>query len=159
MSVVFWCCGSRLFWCPPSCTWFSFDDSFTNSCWGLGLVYFGRASIGPVHSLFVVAVSPYGVPSDSSAPVRSGSIDLTLHGSRHRSRHRVLYAKPASTGRCDVGSHFRNNTYSGFQFHRNQPHFFCGTVPLRSEEHTSELQSRLHLVCRLLLEKKKKNNG
>src|SRR5687768_18125599 len=28
--------------------------------------------------------------------------------------------------------------------------------PARSEEHTSELQSRLHLVCRLLLEKKKK---
>src|SRR2546429_1959060 len=31
-----------------------------------------------------------------------------------------------------------------------------GVYPLdRSEEHTSELQSRLHLVCRLLLEKKK----
>src|SRR2546422_6013838 len=29
------------------------------------------------------------------------------------------------------------------------------TEPERSEEHTSELQSRLHLVCRLLLEKKK----
>src|SRR2546429_2546802 len=29
-------------------------------------------------------------------------------------------------------------------------------LELRSEEHTSELQSRLHLVCRLLLEKKKK---
>src|SRR5690348_17953714 len=28
----------------------------------------------------------------------------------------------------------------------------------RSEEHTSELQSPVHLVCRLLLEKKKKNN-
>src|SRR2546429_7201869 len=28
---------------------------------------------------------------------------------------------------------------------------------LRSEEHTSELQSRLHLVCRLLLEKKKQH--
>src|SRR2546429_5517553 len=28
----------------------------------------------------------------------------------------------------------------------------------RSEEHTSELQSRLHLVCRLLLEKKKKQH-
>src|SRR2546422_1734376 len=28
-------------------------------------------------------------------------------------------------------------------------------LPFRSEEHTSELQSRLHLVCRLLLEKKK----
>src|SRR2546429_7020562 len=36
----------------------------------------------------------------------------------------------------------------------------CGCshpVADRSEEHTSELQSRLHLVCRLLLEKKKKN--
>src|SRR2546422_3580255 len=30
------------------------------------------------------------------------------------------------------------------------------SVAPRSEEHTSELQSRLHLVCRLLLEKKKK---
>src|SRR2546422_7982786 len=30
-------------------------------------------------------------------------------------------------------------------------------VNFRSEEHTSELQSRLHLVCRLMLEKKKKN--
>src|SRR5690554_7371831 len=29
----------------------------------------------------------------------------------------------------------------------------------RSEEHTSELQSRPHLVCRLLLEKKKKQNN
>src|SRR2546422_5554467 len=39
---------------------------------------------------------------------------------------------------------------------------FVGPMPQgfevleRSEEHTSELQSRLHLVCRLLLEKKKK---
>src|SRR2546429_5381879 len=31
--------------------------------------------------------------------------------------------------------------------------------PERSEEHTSELQSRLHLVCRLLLEKKKKKSS
>src|SRR2546422_7264903 len=30
---------------------------------------------------------------------------------------------------------------------------------IRSEEHTSELQSRLHLVCRLLLEKKKKKKS
>src|SRR5258707_6605657 len=35
------------------------------------------------------------------------------------------------------------------QHHRQQ---------LRSEEHTSELQSRQYLVCRLLLEKKKRNN-
>src|SRR2546422_6405487 len=38
----------------------------------------------------------------------------------------------------------------------------CRSTPSsnrRSEEHTSELQSRLHLVCRLLLEKKNKNRG
>src|SRR5438309_3772779 len=40
------------------------------------------------------------------------------------------------------------------------PLLLQGTAPrsllLRSEEHTSELQSQFHLVCRLLLEKKKK---
>src|SRR2546422_6347154 len=35
--------------------------------------------------------------------------------------------------------------------------FSACSSQVRSEEHTSELQSRLHLVCRLLLEKKKKN--
>src|SRR5437762_4513747 len=35
---------------------------------------------------------------------------------------------------------------------------FADTVVARSEEHTSELQSPMYLVCRLLLEKKKKNH-
>src|SRR5690554_7560413 len=35
----------------------------------------------------------------------------------------------------------------------------AGRKRLRSEEHTSELQSRPHLVCRLLLEKKKKTQN
>src|SRR2546429_6720394 len=35
------------------------------------------------------------------------------------------------------------------------PTEWAGLAAPRSEEHTSELQSRLHLVCRLLLEKKK----
>src|SRR2546429_5268111 len=38
--------------------------------------------------------------------------------------------------------------------HEVHPDFFAGAGNVRSEEHTSELQSRLHLVCRLLLEKK-----
>src|SRR2546422_1619683 len=48
--------------------------------------------------------------------------------------------------------HCRRHTEPGRQmkFPRNARIF------RRSEEHTSELQSRLHLVCRLLLEKKKK---
>src|SRR5689334_24441635 len=36
------------------------------------------------------------------------------------------------------------------------PVAFAAVVLMRSEEHTSELQSQFHLVCRLLLEKKKK---
>src|SRR2546429_6599034 len=43
----------------------------------------------------------------------------------------------------------------GRRWWRGSPASHSGSVSTRSEEHTSELQSRLHLVCRLLLEKKK----
>src|SRR3712207_7212440 len=39
-----------------------------------------------------------------------------------------------------------------------RPQPAAGAVHVRSEEHTSELQSRQYLVCRLLLEKKKKTH-
>src|SRR2546422_1181051 len=42
---------------------------------------------------------------------------------------------------------------------RNPPGARLPALRSRSEEHTSELQSRLHLVCRLLLEKKKKTSS
>src|SRR2546430_10483368 len=38
------------------------------------------------------------------------------------------------------------------------PHFTLSCFTIRSEEHTSELQSQSNLVCRLLLEKKKKRH-
>src|SRR5687768_17727780 len=44
---------------------------------------------------------------------------------------------------------------TSFNWAPNEINFPLGS---RSEEHTSELQSRLHLVCRLLLEKKNKMN-
>src|SRR3712207_7876257 len=40
---------------------------------------------------------------------------------------------------------------------RREPIGVVGSIAPRSEEHTSELQSRQYLVCRLLLEKKKKH--
>src|SRR2546422_7661160 len=56
-----------------------------------------------------------------------------------------------------------NNDSSEFVFHLRKNARWSNGDPItardfvyRSEEHTSELQSRLHLVCRLLLEKKKK---
>src|SRR3712207_8579132 len=46
-------------------------------------------------------------------------------------------------------------------FRTSSLRYFCinSCVVIRSEEHTSELQSRQYLVCRLLLEKKKKNKN
>src|SRR5688572_31264171 len=51
---------------------------------------------------------------------------------------------------CGVGRHGREL--------RAGPPALDGMDESRSEEHTSELQSQSNLVCRLLLEKKKKNN-
>src|SRR5258705_5152894 len=64
---------------------------------------------------------------------------------RHLAQHRLE----------DVLSHARE------QWRRRQGHGTVGAHPARerSEEHTSELQSLRHLVCRLLLEKKKKREG
>src|SRR2546429_2303789 len=54
---------------------------------------------------------------------------------------------------------FRSGPETGGPTARGQPSKVKSVTgaksPTRSEEHTSELQSRLHLVCRLLLEKKK----
>src|SRR5687768_18369228 len=67
-------------------------------------------------------------------------------------------ALPISAGRQDAG-HAASNRGAAFQ-HRASRQLLhsqflpCDIGDVRSEEHTSELQSRLHLVCRLLLEKK-----
>src|SRR3989442_3074544 len=46
----------------------------------------------------------------------------------------------------------------GFVGEYSRSYCSVSAVPIRSEEHTSELQSRPHLVCRLLLEKKNMKN-
>src|SRR3712207_8263576 len=61
-------------------------------------------------------------------------------GERHRRRsHRGLGQRPGRKRRRPCGRR-------------------AGRAATRSEEHTSELQSRQYLVCRLLLEKKKQNH-
>src|SRR5687768_18055365 len=58
------------------------------------------------------------------------------------------------------------NPHYGGSERRIEPHLldfegdlYGQRLVVRSEEHTSELQSRLHLVCRLLLEKKKQKHA
>src|SRR2546429_5482428 len=57
--------------------------------------------------------------------------------------------KPEALGMLDDHQARVRHIDADFDHRRRHQH-------VRSEEHTSELQSRLHLVCRLLLEKKKK---
>src|SRR2546422_5090839 len=78
------------------------------------------------------------------------------------SQYPVPWLGSTTTGRCEsrfttgtaLRSRVKRVAVSKVRMPRSQ-RITCG-LPPRSEEHTSELQSRLHLVCRLLLEKKKK---
>src|SRR2546422_2111208 len=88
-----------------------------------------RSTLFPYTTLFRSAIS-------TCHPCSS---NLSWSGSRSDVRPRGRRAsRAARRGDRDARSHGRS-----------------AAAP-RSEEHTSELQSRLHLVCRLLLEKKKK---
>src|SRR4051794_41248990 len=66
-------------------------------------------------------------------------------------RSRRLPPLYGSIGRPAKGCHGRDHGRGGGAVDAHGP------ASVRSEEHTSELQSPVHLVCRLLLEKKKKN--
>src|SRR6266436_7688610 len=83
-----------------------------------------------------------------------GGHDLDL-AARLGDADRQDAADRSSAGRPDQQS--REASASSGQGHRNLSHQRSQLRADRSEEHTSELQSRLHLVCRLLLEKKKKH--
>src|SRR3989442_9751390 len=67
------------------------------------------------------------------------------------SRNAASRLKALSTAATPPGAAFSSATDSVTDLRGIKRH------PRRSEEHTSELQSRPHLVCRLLLEKKKNN--
>src|SRR5437870_12913337 len=70
---------------------------------------------------------------------------LSLHDALPILAKRLLLLQSVAHGRY-LGAHQQRTPRAGKSESRTQAH--------RSEEHTSELQSRGHLVCRLLLEKK-----
>src|SRR3712207_6140630 len=85
-------------------------------------------------------------------PRRRSSAPLAAHGPCPwtSSHPRSSCRRPPHRVGLDLHQH-RRVDQGGDLHHRG------GRPPRRSEEHTSELQSRQYLVCRLLLEKKKKN--
>src|SRR3712207_7975106 len=74
----------------------------------------------------------------------------TLFRSTRRTLSRVC---PPRLGGCRV--RWRASTTQTTTTRRSRSFGTCSASTSRSEEHTSELQSRQYLVCRLLLEKKK----
>src|SRR3712207_7341597 len=86
---------------------------------------------------------------------------LSLHDalpiSRPADRCRAAGRRPTSAGRCAAGRRGRGGSLTEPLQCLGVPRQFLVEDAVRSEEHTSELQSRQYLVCRLLLEKKKKN--
>src|SRR2546429_6201386 len=68
----------------------------------------------------------------------------------------TLAQNPGSQSISDGIAQPPGDTYALDQTKFEQDHDASTGFGARSEEHTSELQSRLHLVCRLLLEKKNK---
>src|SRR3712207_8049711 len=86
---------------------------------------------------------------------------LSLHdalpisaASRNSSTVRTPSARPISSARFGVSPRKRPRPTSSGSTSRSSS--FSSAISPRSEEHTSELQSRQYLVCRLLLEKKNK---
>src|SRR5690625_6264227 len=77
----------------------------------------------------------------------------------HRHLHRRHQGEGTPGRRRQEGDHLRPGEERGRHLRgRCEPHQLRRAEAPRSEEHTSELQSRGHLVCRLLLEKKKKRS-
>src|SRR6266496_5211912 len=93
-------------------------------------------------------------PAPAKPPRPSGSGRWTRLADP-RFRYPLAVAARAAA-RCVAGPAVRLPGYGGGR--RARPVRVGVQVPGRSEEHTSELQSRRDLVCRLLLEKKKKKS-
>src|SRR5262249_62350158 len=76
-----------------------------------------------------------------------------------RSRDGISRASGAARLTATAGSaHHLDAATNGMRLAREAHHRQQELLLVRSEEHTSELQSLTNLVCRLLLEKKKNNN-
>src|SRR5204862_7828125 len=96
------------------------------------------------------------VPSYLLVPLSHVLVSLLSHGSLD---HRVLRSFPTRrSSDLDLADGRRRFVFLyRFAKRREQSGMVAGLLaPFRSEEHTSEFQSRRDLVCRLLLEKKKK---
>src|SRR5256886_9013040 len=86
--------------------------------------------------------------------MKLSSTAIFMNGHAARTKRYATSSLPASTPQTRASFTISITTRLSVASQRRAMNF----APARSEEHTSELQSQSNLVCRLLLEKKKKNN-
>src|SRR2546429_4054790 len=112
---------------------------------------------GPGMELFKAGLdSKRTACAKADAPSRSDAAATKNRNARRIRRPAYIAAFFANCGEANDVMHVQFCERSPVSHrHMRLPCFSTNTQSKRSEEHTSELQSRLHLVCRLLLEKKK----
>src|SRR5215510_9846593 len=93
------------------------------------------------------------VRSQPKRVLRRCSTTIAARGREDSRQRRALHKRAARTARKSLAASDRRWRRRQLVPRTRPPTLW---IPPRSEEHTSELQSRGHLVCRLLLEKKKK---
>src|SRR5438876_10346028 len=102
----------------------------------------------------------HAADASSSSAVRPGSFchnSSVMNGTTGCSNRNTVSKQYASTA-CTAATDTASPEAAGARWAAAEGDAASGAsrgIPLRSEEHTSELQSPVHLVCRLLLEKKK----
>src|SRR5690242_21328760 len=82
---------------------------------------------------------------------------LSLHDALPICLSRLEYNPSLTTNYRQLREAHNAEAYIAGELHTSQTNTITNAID-RSEEHTSELQSHVNLVCRLLLEKKKKKN-
>src|SRR5207249_9267613 len=108
------------------------------------------------HTSLLSATAPshlYTLSLHDALPI---SVAVSIHSHRPNPRHHPQrQSPPVALGRRVQGlwEHLHGGAHTGHRDDPLRPRARRGRT--RSEEHTSELQSRFDLVCRLLLEKKK----
>src|SRR2546422_4382936 len=107
--------------------------------------------LGPIQTCDTCLVEVWGKLVRACATQTSDGMVVSTRSSAAKSAQRAAFDRI-------LGNHLLYCTVCDNNNGNCTVHNTTKLLAVRSEEHTSELQSRLHLVCRLLLEKKKKKN-
>src|SRR2546429_6727032 len=131
---------------PPRFTLFPYPALFRSGIRYLVSWLFAIAPSRHLHSSMSAQPIPWTTPPCTCPRASVGFRTLPTSCTATKSMTRVAQVRRSTSTSATYAAQ-ANAPYAS-------PRYVLSSHAMRSEEHTSELQSRLHLVCRLLLEKK-----